>query len=346
MNENTNALHAIKDHALLEEIDASSKMIVLGLAEIQKISHSNQFYFLPLQLLANGIERLLKCMICLGFYNKFGNYPTEQFLKSNLGHKLEKSLKFLLDEYYQDNTPRLREYRIFLESNTDLLKAIMILSDFAQMGRYGNLRVVTGDMAPFTDSINKWESFEGEPLFEDEDLLKMLSKIGQEEYVYAKLQNRIVKVFEKFIHILSMQFTIGNLGDLGRKYYGPLHHFSDIKDSNLGRFDYRYFSNWYNQSIRIKHKINWFGHIKRRVNPNIKWKTIKRIDYQGEWPYYTDKVIIECHSKIWCLVCINGKSYALNGAAKSRYNITDVYQAGMATPGIFPHEFIKMAQSW
>jgi hypothetical protein len=338
-------VHIMKDHALLEEIEASSKMIVLGLGEIQNISNSNKFYFLPLQLLAGGYEKLLKCMVCLGYYNKHGVYPQDNYLKNKLSHNIERILGVIMMEYFSDKTPMLKEHRTFLENNKDLKKILVILSEFAQIGRYGNLNVVTGKDKPFTDAINKWEAFEAEPLYENPELLEMLGKIGQEEFVYQKLERRIVIILEQFTHILAMQFTIGNLGDLARKYYGPLHHFFLLKDFELGRHDYRGFHSWYQKKTRIKHQSNWFGYFKRRLNPKIKWMVVRQSDYIGEWPYYVNKVIIECHQKYWCVVCINGRSYALNGAAKGRFNLQDAYEAGMAIPGIFPHTLIKISQS-
>ena len=46
-----------------EELDLSYKLVCKGLGELQKINYSNDFYFLPLLLLSQGIERFLKSYI-------------------------------------------------------------------------------------------------------------------------------------------------------------------------------------------------------------------------------------------------------------------------------------------
>ena len=59
--------------------------------------------------------------------------------------------------------------------------------------------------------------------------------------------------------------------------------------------------------------------------------------------FYHSSVIIECREKHWCVVTIEGKDYALNGAAKMRYKLEDVHEAGMAILGRSVGPFIEMA---
>ena len=65
--------------------------------------------------------------------------------------------------------------------------------------------------------------------------------------------------------------------------------------------------------------------------------------FDGEWPFYADQVIIECRQKYWCVVSIDNFDYALNGAAKGRYKIEDVHEAGMEILGKSVGTFIDMA---
>ena len=48
---------------LQQEFDLSFKLLRRGLGELQKIDYANDFYFLPLLLLSQGIERFLKSYI-------------------------------------------------------------------------------------------------------------------------------------------------------------------------------------------------------------------------------------------------------------------------------------------
>jgi hypothetical protein len=61
----------IKQFALLEELETSEKLIILGFGELQNINQDNDFYFLPFQLLSQGLERFTKTYIYIGHYHKY-----------------------------------------------------------------------------------------------------------------------------------------------------------------------------------------------------------------------------------------------------------------------------------
>lgn len=88
-----------KHFALLEELEDSTKLIKLGFGELQNINFSNDFYFFPLQLLSSGFERLMKCYICFGYYNKHGEYPNDKYLL-RIGHDLIKLLQEIRENYF------------------------------------------------------------------------------------------------------------------------------------------------------------------------------------------------------------------------------------------------------
>ena len=102
----------LKKLALLEELDTSAKLIRLGFGELQNLSIVNDFYFLPLQLLAQGFERLMKVYLCLGYLSKKGRYPT---LKDIEGHDLMVLLgERILTEYFStDNKTALIRDKAF-----------------------------------------------------------------------------------------------------------------------------------------------------------------------------------------------------------------------------------------
>lgn len=78
-----------KSFALQEEFETANKLILLGFGELQNINLSNNFYFLPFQLLSQGIERLFKAYICVAYYTNHSRLPSCQELK-RLGHDLIK----------------------------------------------------------------------------------------------------------------------------------------------------------------------------------------------------------------------------------------------------------------
>ena len=103
----------------MEEVETSTKLITLGLGELQNIDQSNDFYFLPFQLLSQGFERVLKSHICLGYLNKNGKYPNHNYLK-NLGHDLIKIKNEILGKYFDDQQPVLKNDLDFLSDDNEL----------------------------------------------------------------------------------------------------------------------------------------------------------------------------------------------------------------------------------
>ena len=71
----------LKQLYLNDELTTSIKLIKLGFGELQNLSMGNDFYYLPLQLLSSGFERLMKCYICFGHFEKEGCYPATKLFK-------------------------------------------------------------------------------------------------------------------------------------------------------------------------------------------------------------------------------------------------------------------------
>ncbi|MYB56027.1 MAG: DUF2511 domain-containing protein [Gemmatimonadetes bacterium] len=78
---------------------------------------------------------------------------------------------------------------------------------------------------------------------------------------------------------------------------------------------------------------------------NGKWPTriITKVEFGGEWPFRTDRVIVECQNNMFCIVHINGYAFGLNGAAQSRFKIPCPHAAGLAVLGKSVGPFIDMA---
>jgi hypothetical protein len=93
----------LKHISLQDELLASAKLIELGFAEYQNLDLANDFYYLPFQLLSSGFERLMKCHICLGYYEQHNAYPPHKYLKGcggKNGHDLRELRKTILLKYF------------------------------------------------------------------------------------------------------------------------------------------------------------------------------------------------------------------------------------------------------
>jgi len=64
--------------SLNEELNTATSHLQRGLAELQSIDGANDFYHLPLLLLATGLKRLCKVVYCLHCLESAGRFPTSR----------------------------------------------------------------------------------------------------------------------------------------------------------------------------------------------------------------------------------------------------------------------------
>jgi hypothetical protein len=333
----------IRKLSLNEELNTSVRLIKLGFGEYQNLDMTNDFYYLPFQLISSGFERLMKCYICLGSYEKDGKFPEPKLFRKELGHDLVKLKRYITENYFQENSKALSEDLIFLKTDKDLEKLIELLSEFGKYARYYNLNVVTGEINPGINVKSAWEEYENSYLVGNTKLLKKLLDIETSEEVLDTIKRKIIIKLEQFTRALSRQFTLGKLGNLAQQYSSSVFEFLTLKDTELGNTDYRKNTTRHKQREYKPHKRTLLDEYERQKNKNFKSQIITKDSFSGDWPFYADKVIIECRQKHWCVVTIDNYDYALNGAAKGRYKLEDVYEAGMAILGKSIGPFIDMA---
>jgi hypothetical protein len=119
--------------------------------------------------------------------------------------------------------------------------------------------------------------------------------------------------------------------------------FGMLYEKDFGKKDYRNQTTKYQETQKNVHKRTVLDEVQRKVNPEYKSMKILKSEYNGDWPFYADEVIIECRQSHWCIVTIDGFDYALNGSAKGRYKLENPHDAGMAILGKSISDFIKMA---
>ncbi len=333
----------IRKVLLKEELDTSIKLIKLGFGEYQNLDMSNDFYYLPFQLISSGFERLMKCYICFGHIEKFNKFPEPELFRKKLKHDLLKLKNHITDNYFQENSKALSDDLSFLKTDKDLDKLISLLSEFGKFARYYNLNVVTGEINPGIDVKALWEEYELSFILGDKKLLEKINNFESSDEVSRIITQKIIKQLEMFTRALSRQFTLGRLGDMAQQYSSGIYDFLLIEDSELGTKDYRKNTTRYTQRKYKPHKRTIFDKYQRFINKEYKSKLVNKADFNGEWPFYSNQIVIECRQKHWCIVSIDGFDYALNGAAKGRYKLEDVHEAGMAVLGKTVGTFIEMA---
>jgi hypothetical protein len=339
--------NVIKDLHLYDELLTSFKLIEIGFGEFQNIDMVNDFYHLPFQLLSSGFERLMKCHICFGAHEHEGKYPEFLELKrygGDNGHDLGELKRVILNSYFKINDiPVLQEDHDFLSNNENLDRLLYLLSEFGKFARYYNLDVVTDNKKHSINVKSLWEDYESKILTSDPELMKKFENIELHEEVINTIQRRILITLEKFVRSISRQFTMGKLGKIALQYSSVYHPFILLRDNELGTKNYREKTTRYKSNKREPHKRSIKDELDRKFNENYIHQRIRKEEFDGDWPFYHEEIIIECRDHHWCIVTIDGVDYALNGAAQARYKLESVHDAGMAVLGKSISSFIDMA---
>lgn len=334
-----------KYFALLEEFETANKLVRLGFGELQNINLDNDFYFLPFQLLSQGFERFMKAYICVGHFKKQKVLPSFQYLKK-IGHDLEKLLADILKNYYSIDYPpvQFKQDLEFLNENKDLKELLFILSEFGKIARYYNFDFITNNSKIGINPKESWQKFENRIMPINEGMLKKLMNHDVDREIYQEISNHIIIVFEKFIASLSRQIIFNTLGQTGKQITSSsFFDYGMLYEGDFGKTDYRKNTTKYKETPKSVHKRTLSDNLKRKYNPDYKSKKITKDEYDGDWPFYVDEIIIECRQKHWCVVTIDGHDYALNGSAKGRYKLENPHDAGMAVLGKSIGDFIKIA---
>ncbi len=231
----------IKHFVLSDELIIAGKLIIYGLRELQNPRTYNDFIHLPILLLANGFERLLKTIICYKYYNKHGTFPQISKIR---GHNIQLLLDKVVSECFTQkymNIPAAREDLKFLQTDTLLKSIIKILSDFGDHDRYYNLDIVVGKHTDPESPEDEWgKKLELEILNIHPDWAKELSKPNND--VLVKIANELVIIFERFARALGRLFTIGELSPEAEINSTYLKDFIYLSDNEMGNRNYSVFT--------------------------------------------------------------------------------------------------------
>lgn len=329
-----------KDLALIEELETSNKLIRLGFGELQNINPVNDFDFLPFQLLSQGLERLMKSYICIGYLECQGRYPNTEEIK---GHDLQILLNKILTHYFDGTSKLILRYdKDFLENDQEFGSVLYILSEFGKRSRYYNFDIITDNAKKSEDIGALWNGLNN-ALITKLNLWDKLSNPDLQYEIYGDTSRYIISLLESFVAALARQFTMGAIQNEGKSHSVIIRDFSMLWPEDIGKTDYRKDTTRYIHTERHVHKRTAKDELERKFNSQYKSKLIKKAEFEGVWPFYAEEVIVECREKHWCVVTIDGCDYGLNGAAKGRYKLEGPHDAGMAIPGYSIGEFISIA---
>lgn len=314
-----------------DELDNSIKQIIYGLKELQITIKETSYYFITFQLLASGIERLLKCSICYGKLFRQNKFPTVNEIKT---HEIDKLLITFINEYFKTKSiPALEEDYDFLTQDIFLKALIQSLSKFGNYARYYNLNVVTAA----SNKINIeeiWSELQLEFIHTRPDLMKKLVDEPDYKMVDDEISRYFVSCFEKFVRAITRQFSLGDMGEEPKHYTGTYFHFLTLSNEKIGTTDY--FDKFFKKEVRKP--------IDNTPSDNVKSKVIKRGEISGQWPFKNvESVTIQKRLNNCVTIVVDSKVYALNGLAEQILKLPFPIDADIAYKGRSLHYFIETA---
>lgn len=319
-----------------EEFNLAYKLIYKGLGEIQNISNENNFYFLPMLLLSQGIERFLKLYI-LAFYDTKGiSLKSEE--KKLKTHNIKQLINIITEQklfqhpWNQDNVN-------YLKTDPYLQNILEIFSDFGHNGRYYNINSIL-KIEEEHKPITEWEKFETKIIPMDIAIAKLMDiPVVQKDY-YNELNKKIVIILEKFLSTLSQQLKNNQLS------YGTtlcnFQYFADLQEHRLGTKDYR-LEDIPSHKTRYPYKRNFRSCIKSIFL--YKNKTIRKSSYDKKWPFKVEKITLEQRENKYYVIIINGYEYALNGYTSTHLKLQSINRSNEILGFYSLNNFLEIAKN-
>ena len=199
---------------------------------------ANDFIHLPLQLLAQGFERLLKLTYALAWMKQHGHLPDTRTFRQ-FGHRVDRLTDELVTlvatQLEYASRPAVQDDLDFLRSDPLLRSHLQLLSAFGTWSRYYHfeefLGAVHGDEA---DPELTWDRIEMEILASVEGGLALLQHPGRADEVQRLLSEQITSVLERFARAITRMWTLGALHPEAQRLTGIIGDFLFLHDRDLG----------------------------------------------------------------------------------------------------------------
>jgi len=191
--------------ALDNELRTALGLLKHGLVSLQAIDMANDFYQLPLLLVANGLERLCKCALVLKYHEETGHFPSQRKLQKKWGHDVKCLVNEITSTCYPPEylkRPIAQADRDFLTSDSLLDKVLDCLSDFGQGGRYYELDVICGDTTITESPESSWQKVEMEIAIQDPVLKEQMYDPKAGNSLYIEINKYLVSALERLIRAI------------------------------------------------------------------------------------------------------------------------------------------------
>ena len=225
-----------KAFATIEEVGAAIILIKKGLIEILNMkSHKSSVYkHIPLLLLSNGFERLLKCILIFQYFKVNYVFPTEigNFFKEyRNGHGLDLMLNEVIRIAKSSETmmsiPLSRREIEYLENEAMIEELFKIFSDYAISGRYYHIDIITKQDFPKENPILAFEKFR-------EDIYTQLNYSINEFWENSdKLNEQNIYIIARITKALCLCFTHADFGYVASMHSDEVFEFTLLDEKDL-----------------------------------------------------------------------------------------------------------------
>ena len=236
IKQNTKAL------ATIDEVNTAIILIKKGLIEIRNMKSikSPAYKHIPLLLLSNGFERLLKCLLIFLYYKLnfiFPRYMENFFKEYNNGHGLdlmfEEVLRTAKDSLIKMSPPLKRKEIQFLESDKNVKDLFKILSLYANSSSNYDVDVVISEDHPPKNLSEEFEKFR-------EDLYMQLNYPINEFLSHTdKLNKHTIYIIARITKALCLCYTHPDFGYIASMHSSEVSDFTSIRtDKDYKKMNY------------------------------------------------------------------------------------------------------------
>jgi hypothetical protein len=233
----------IRQLALTQEVTTAIYLIQEGLISLDQLSGADDFAHLPVLLLADGFERLLKIIWCLDYLHRQGEFPDHRTYNEHCKHH---KVTELLDQVtniarqwdYSEQSEAARIDMEFLENDADLRQIVGLLEKCADAGRYYNIDVIIGSRrSPDDDPVCLFywycsDVLSRRPERQDRTTANNLRQRTEQDIRYVNRQMTVL--LQRFARALCRMFTLGRLGQPAQQMTGIIGTFLRLRDQDLG----------------------------------------------------------------------------------------------------------------
>jgi hypothetical protein len=204
-----------REFYLYQELRNADLLIKEGLSELCTISYANDFYVPLFLYLSNGLEKLMKCLLCCLVLDTDKNTKEETYYKTHDLRLIRDRIIAYCDSIDYGSKFGTRVYIDFIKTDKDLNEILRILSDFGKGGRYYYLDYCFKGTSESEDPIASWQKLE---LKVSAEKAPSLSVVDDKGNLFYEITNENIKnVIERFERAIVSLFKSGGFGEVAKR---------------------------------------------------------------------------------------------------------------------------------